>query len=498
MQNLFQFNEKYFKTALYAIILIEFFSLYAFIFPELNKLFFLAIILITLILSCKKLEYGIYIILSELIIASKGYLFYWEINEKSISIRVGLFSIVFAVWLIKLALDSKKTNKIKIKILESKLSLYFLSLFAFFIIGIILAIAHRNSFSNIFFDFNGWLYFLLIFPFFQSIKKENFDKLFSVILGAVSAMILKTTIIFIIFSNHIISVMPEIYRWIRITGVGEITDMGNSFFRIFFQSHIYAILGFFIILPLLNKKFVQKKEKIKNNIPILFFAISFAMIILISFSRSFWIGILFGILLYYVILFFIFKEKIKFIFVNALLILVIFVSAGFLTTSLTKISFLQKNKTDANFFTAISERTTKISGEAAVGSRWNLLPPLFNKIKKNPVLGSGFGTTITYETKDPRALENNSNGLYTTYAFEWGYFDIWLKIGIAGLSIYFLLIRKILKTGWQNKNNEIIFGSLLAFASLLAIHFFTPYLNHPLGIGYILIASIIYEKINES
>ncbi|MCD4706031.1 O-antigen ligase family protein [bacterium] len=498
MQNLFQFNEKYFKIALYSIILIEFFSLYAFLFPFLNKIFFLAILLATLILSYKKLEYGIYIILSELIIASKGYLFYWEINEKSISIRVGLFVIVFAVWLIKLALNFKKTKKIKIRFLESKLSIYFLSLFAFFIIGIISGIIHKNSFSNLFFDFNGWLYFLLIFPIFESIKKENFNKLFSVILGAISAMILKTIIIFIIFSNYLVSLMPEIYRWVRVTGVGEITDMENGFFRIFFQSHIYAILGFFIMLPLLNKNFIQKKEKIKDNIILLLSAISFAMIILISFSRSFWIGILFGILLYYATLFLIFKKKIKFIFINALLILTIFISAGLLTASLTKIPLLQKDGAGINFFSAMSDRATKISGEAAVGSRWNLLPPLFDKIKKNPILGSGFGTTVTYETKDPRALENNNNKLYTTYAFEWGYLDIWLKLGAIGLLVYFLLIIKILKQGWKNKNSEIIFGSMIAFASLLAIHFFTPYLNHPLGIGYILLISVIYKEIDKT
>ncbi|NCF75397.1 MAG: hypothetical protein GWO87_02850 [Xanthomonadaceae bacterium] len=497
MQKLFQFNEKYFKTTLYSIILIEFFSLYAFIFPLLNKFFFALILLFTLLFSYKKLEYGIYIILSELIIASKGYLFFWDIGKHSISIRVGLFIVVFIVWATKSILIFKKTKKIKIKALESKFSLYFLSLFAFLIIGIFLGIKNQNSFSNIFFDSNGWLYFLLIFPLFQSINKKNFDKLFSVILGASSALILKTIIVFIIFSNHIISLMPEIYRWIRITGVGEITNMGNGFFRVFFQSHIYAVLGFLIILPLLNKKFIQKKEKLKNNFFLLFFSITFAMIILISFSRSFWLGILFGILLYYIILFFIFKEKIKLIFINVLLILIIFISAGSLTILLTKIPLPQKNM-HVNFFSAINERTTKISNESALGSRWNLLPPLFNKIKKNPVLGSGFGTTVTYKTKDPRALKNNSNGLYTTYAFEWGYLDIWLKLGIIGLLIYFLLIKKILRVGWQNKNNEIILGSLVAFGSLLAINFFTPYLNHPLGIGYILLISVIYEKINKT
>ena len=94
----FALDKKYFKIAFYSIILIEFFSLYAFAFPLLNKIFFILILLGVLFLAWRNLFYGVLIILSELIIASKGYLFYFEAGEKAISIRIGLFAVVMSVF----------------------------------------------------------------------------------------------------------------------------------------------------------------------------------------------------------------------------------------------------------------------------------------------------------------------------------------------------------------------------------------------------------------
>ncbi len=71
--------------------------------------------------------------------------------------------------------------------------------------------------------------------------------------------------------------------------------------------------------------------------------------------------------------------------------------------------------------------------------------------------------------------------------------DIWLKMGVFGLLAYFYLFYKILKLGWNNNQNKIILGGILGMVSLFVVHFFTPYLNHPLGIGYVLLISVIYE-----
>jgi UDP-N-acetylmuramoyl-L-alanyl-D-glutamate--2,6-diaminopimelate ligase len=48
-----------------------------------------------------------------------------------------------------------------------------------------------------------------------------------------------------------------------------------------------------------------------------------------------------------------------------------------------------------------------------------LLPILFDGVKRHPVLGSGFGATVTYKSSDPRVVAA-TGGVYTNYAFEPG------------------------------------------------------------------------------
>jgi len=119
---------------------------------------------------------------------------------------------------------------------------------------------------------------------------------------------------------------------------------------------------------------------------------------------------------------------------------------------------------------------------------------LSDKIFKSPLLGFGFGSTVTYRSSDPRVLSDNPSGLYTTYALEWGWLDIWLKIGFIGMAIYlfiiFYLIFKILR-GIRNKEfvdkNFLIIGLSAALLSITVLNNFSPYLNHPLGIFFLLI-----------
>ena len=365
------------------------------------------------------------------------------------------------------------------------------------------------------------------------------------LLAALTALILKTFFLLFIFSHNFIGITPEIYRWVRITGVGEIAKMETGFFRIFLQSHIYAVLTFFILLPILNKKFVQRwgchqapisskfpyfskflskifglcgciskkfdkeislksenlsqnrcfataPESIKSNKLFLSLIIFLASVIIISFSRSFAVGIIATFFVYYIYHLVFKKEKIKSIFVSFLVVLVIFVSAIGLSGFLIEAPIPFRERSDIDFISSLSKRATE--DDVAIGSRWGLLKPLWKEVKENSILGAGFGKTVTYKTEDPRALENNPNGLYTTYAFEWGYLDIWLKLGLFGLLAYLLLLFQIIKQGHQKQQNKIILGSILGVIALTAIHFFTPYLNHPLGIGYLLLWSAVYGE----
>jgi hypothetical protein len=136
----------------------------------------------------------------------------------------------------------------------------------------------------------------------------------------------------------------------------------------------------------------------------------------------------------------------------------------------------------------IKERFELIAEEAA-SSRWNLLPPLWTAIKHNAIGGAGFGATVTYVSNDPRVRALNPTGLYTTSSFEWGYLDIWLKIGLVGMLVYAWIIWKItIKALKYDVPSRLIssLGPIFGLLAVLSVHIGSPYLNHPLGLGLVL------------
>jgi hypothetical protein len=153
----------------------------------------------------------------------------------------------------------------------------------------------------------------------------------------------------------------------------------------------------------------------------------------------------------------------------------------------------------------LGDRATS-TDDAAANSRWELLPKLKEAGWPLPVLGSGFGREVTYTTSDPRLLVIHPDGQYTTAAFEWGWHDLWIKLGVPGLVAYAWLLWAIVRPHVENlrrlhsklsffapadadKRRVVLsLGTLLAVIALCAIHVFSPYLGHPLGIGALVLA----------
>jgi O-antigen ligase len=160
--------------------------------------------------------------------------------------------------------------------------------------------------------------------------------------------------------------------------------------------------------------------------------------------------------------------------------------------------------------------------EAAASSRLAQIEPIKQAILKSPLVGYGFGKTITYYSADPRLMPQTAGGSgeITTYAFEWGYLDLILKFGIIGTVVYlffiFVILRKLLIFNFQfliskqikNSNDQssnlrvtdyelritsygLRTGFALALVTLLVVNIFSPYLNHPLGIGFIIISMVM-------
>ena len=109
---------------------------------------------------------------------------------------------------------------------------------------------------------------------------------------------------------------------------------------------------------------------------------------------------------------------------------------------------------------------------------------------------SGFGSVVTYRTNDPRILSSSPNGLYTTYAFEWGWLDVWLKLGFLGLLAYIILFLKIITDGLKI-NKSLSLSLTVGLLVLMAVNIFSPYINHPLGIGYLVMAICIMDYLKK-
>jgi hypothetical protein len=213
---------------------------------------------------------------------------------------------------------------------------------------------------------------------------------------------------------------------------------------------------------------------------------------ILSFSRSNWVGLITGL---GAITVYELRHRQYLNLGRALALFITSVLAGALImTIVVKFPWPQPI---GGFSTAdlLTKRTGELATEAGAASRWSSFPILIDSIVKTPIWGQGFGATITYRTADPRIISSSPQGIYTTYALEWGWLDIALKIGMAGLLFYLLFLFKLFHNGFKTKSSAIdesIINRALSFSllALCAVHFFSPYLNHPLGLGFVLLIMV--------
>ena len=460
---------KNFKLAFLVLVIFDLLSFWAHQFSFLNWLLFGLICLITLFLAVSKLEYAFYVLLLELFVGSKGYLLFGEIGDGRISLRVGIFIAIFLGWLIQLLMGKGREF-----FARKEWLLPHLVLAVFFVLGLVSGVLN-NSLGELFFDANGWLYFLLVPVFFSVIRERKIlDNIFSMLLAAGGFLSLKTLAVYLIFVHQIWPFqLPVIYRWLRESGVGEITFLSENYVRVFFQAQFYVLAGFLAAIVLLA---LDPKGKVNQRwLWGLIFLQSLALII--SLSRSFWLGALAGFALLLVLLFFKYHWK----FVSLL--------KGFLALAamlVLNLGFL--SAVTLNFYPEVlTGRFVDPASEAASASRLNQLKPLWQAIQNDWFLGAGFGKEVSYLTRDPRLVRQLSGGYYTTYAFDWGYLDIWLKIGLLGLLAYFWLMVKIIRQSFRAEALGAIL--MIVLAAVAVTHVFSPYLNHPLGIGLIMLFS---------
>lgn len=448
-------------------------------------------------------------VLAELAFGGKGWLLSFGALGEPIPIRILLFIALMSAWAIKFIVSQYRIREL-VSVIPHSMRMSLGALFIFIAWGIVWGLLRNNGVSNVLLDANAYGYWLLLLPLFTigwyNHAGNRLDTLFQILAGAGVSLCLLTLVLYNIF-DHQYTIAETLYQWIRDTWLGEITYIRPGAWRIFLQSQIWLLVVWAWAATLGVAQFFRRRElgslnalppaKIDN--PSLWERICIGSILIlsssaliISFSRSYWVG--WGAAVFVFISFSVFVwKKWK----RAMAVVAISVVGGFvLATAVQRIPPLS-----AGF--PLKER---MALEEAGTSRIAQLRPLLNAIARHPIIGSGFGAQVTYHSADPRVVAGTAGGSgeYTTYAFEWGYLDIWLKIGLIGLISCISLIGGILIRLWQvMKGHEMKerLSALTLFTALIGlavVNIFSPYLNHPLGIGIVLLSIISVKNDNEA
>ena len=465
---------------------------------------------LTLAASLNQLIYGVGAILAELIFGSlAGKTLAISLPGFSLPLRIALFAVVGAVWLVRILQG-------RVRLPQKNIMIGTIVMLAVVGWGMANGLLHGIAFKSVFSDANAYFALPLIWFFVSAVKNERDQEWLKKILKHGSIALSIVTIAALYFFSHkfLNSAGVFAYKWLRDSRIAEITALDNGTYRVFIQSQLFCLLAF--IMVAFRDKGGAWKRWAWGILP--------AAALVISSSRSFALGII-AAFIALIILFVIPatagiqsslgrtaaqygldphtpEQKLgtgqarrrsgmtKEIWDLIKKIIIFFVCGLAIFLLALKLPFpaprSQRSFEDMLLSKNISQR------DAAVASRWALIKALDAKIMETPLLGSGFGTTVTYISSDPRIV-STTGGTYTTAAFEWNYHDILVKMGLLGLLAYGYLLYAIFLVLWRSDERERRW-LVPAFFALLMLNVVSPFLNHPLGIGYLALLLALAEK----
>lgn len=426
--------------------------------------------IITIYLGYKNTKLGLGLILIELFVGSQGRLLTASIFDFQITLREVLFIGLLLGWL-----SGKIIRKQKIILAPSQFKGPWLVLAASIIISMILGWLRYGQ-AQMIPDANGYWYLLLAPLIMDIIQANDWQLLGKWLAGSQLVVIIFTLFALLLFAWQPLNPI-YFYKWLRDIRLGEVTYVVGTYFRIFLQSQIYSLV---LALGALTAVVTSGLWKRKYTIVI---ALISSLVVIASLSRSFWAGMIIGV----VVLLLLLKKKLnwglkKISTLFGMIILCVIAEGVFLQII------------TGNFPSpAFNSRLTNFGTEAAAVSRIAQFKPLLNAIGQHPILGSGFGRTVSYITADPRRLAENVQ--VTTTSFELGWLDTWLDLGLLGLIALAWWLWRLVKWSWQGSaHNSGAAITVVIVVALIVVHAFTPYLNHPLGLGLVMVLSALTPR----
>lgn len=437
------------KTILYGLIAYFCIRLFSFYFPPeisiLNTIVSSAILLAIGYWLITKSQIGWLLIAAEMLLGGSGNF----LSIGPIALRTALLFFSLAVWKIQKLLSGELLNVFKS---EKRFFYISFSLFLVVVIGALNGFMHGHLVKNIFSEFAPYLYFFYYFPLIELLKNQGSkQEVLQLLYAAVFGCTLFTLGTFIIYTSHLGVVQNSYYHWFRDISGGKITDLTNNYFRVVLSEHL-------ALIPLLLY-FVFKKGE--NQFLRSTAICSLVALYAVNLTRAYLLGLLAGLL---VITLFKRSWEAARISVATLIGIIVFFSVIHCIASTNHTLGLE-------FFGLRIGSIVVPNIEDSSLSRLFLLPIILNKIKANPVLGTGLGDTITVYSPVVKQI-------ITTTQFDWGFLQIQAELGILG-SFGWLSLMTLISFLFIKNKNTVAMG---IFASLSVATLTGPVLFHTLGI----------------
>ncbi len=450
---------------------------------------FVVIVVAALIVTKRSLLWGLAFAMLEIFVGGHGHLIDVTIGGTTLGIRQGIFLSIMLGTLYHIVVKHVRPRFV------AERDLPFVFLAGAIALGTISGFA-RNSFGAAFDDMNGYATFAYLLPVAMIAWTPEAKRvlLWTFALGATWVAASSLSLLYL-FTHLPVEGIWAVYGFVRDARLAEVTILSNPawlvgllpngpwYFRVFEQGQFSVMM--FTLLLIAATVFVAKEWRERKAL-----IVPLALMIAVDISgqsRSFWLGLVAAVGIMAIVIVWnriSIKEILRVKATGAIALCVAMLSLWVLVVLPIP---PRPDLTNSPYYKGQNDDTRDL----AVSSRWNLIGPMMEKIGENPLWGSGFGTTVTYISDDPRIRAANGTGEYTTYRFEWGYQDIWLKMGVPGLLAFGFYLFTILRAGYRSvvereETRWLSISMVCGVIALYASHIFSPYLNHPIGLGFMI------------
>ena len=450
---------------------------------------FALIVIGVLIVTKRSLVWGLAFAMLEIFVGGHGHLIDVSIGGTALGIRQGIFLAVMLGTLYHIVVKHVRPRFV------AERDLPFVFLAGAIALGTISGFA-RNSLGTAFDDMNGYATFAYLLPVTMIVWTPEAKRvlLWTFALGA--TWIAGSSLLLLFLFTHLpVEGIWALYGFVRDARLAEVTLLsgpawlvgllpnGPWYFRVFEQSQ-FTVMMFTLVL--VAAVIFVAKEWNERKALILPLALMFAVDVSGQ-SRSFWFGLIAASVVFVAAVLWnrtSIREVLRMKSIGAISLCVALLSLWVLVVLPIP---SRPDLTNSPYYKGQDDDTRNL----AVSSRWNLLCPMMTAIGQDPLWGSGFGTPVTFISDDPRLRAINGTGEWTTYRFEWGFQDIWLKMGIPGLLAFGFYLVTILRAGYRavvdrEETRWLSIGLACGVIALYVAHVFSPYLNHPLGLGFMI------------